>query len=139
MSTQVQNIGKFLAHELLHDPRVAAAATTLVADVIRRPSTREAFLDLVVWTVDRDQTKAAVRDALRAVVADLCRDGHTQERAGELIAAALRTGDTRDAVPGGARVLGARRGASDFEHWRQIIAAFSAALPRRASRGSLRF
>ena len=71
---EVQSIGRFLAHEILHDPSVSAAATTLVADVIRRESTKAAFLDLVLWTLERDATRTLVRDQLRAVVADLCAD-----------------------------------------------------------------
>merc|ERR1719482_388194 len=74
---EVQSIGKFLAHEILHDPSVSAAATTLVADVIRRESTKQAFLDLVLWTLERDATRSLVRDQLRAVVGDLCRDDFT--------------------------------------------------------------
>jgi len=95
---EVQSIGKFLAHEILHDPSVSAAATTLVADVIRRESTKQAFLDLVLWTLERDATRSLVRDQLRAVVGDLCRDDFTQLRVSELLGAALGRDATRDAA-----------------------------------------
>ena len=95
---EVRSIGRYLAHELLHDPAVGDAAATLAADVVRRPSTRDAFLDLVVWTVGRDATRHAVRGQLGAVVGDLCDDEPTRAKFGALIAAALQTPAAQEAI-----------------------------------------
>ena len=105
--SEVRSIGRYLAHEILHDPAVGDAAATLAADVVRRPSTRDAFLDLVVWTTARDATRHAVRGQLGAVVGDLCDDAPTRERVGALLAAALATPATTAAIATvGADVLG---------------------------------
>ena len=70
--------------------RFGDAAATRAADVVSRPSTRDAFLDLGVWTVGRDATRHAARGQLSAVVGDLCEDEPTRAKFGTLIAAALQ-------------------------------------------------
>lgn len=96
-------VGKYLAHEILHDPNVADAATTLTKDVLVQQGTKEAALDLVTWIVEKDVSRDVVRSLLKNVVMDLAQDDDVVQRLAELVAAALG----REAAKNATVLLGA--------------------------------
>lgn len=96
--TSAEIVGKYLAHEILHDPTVASAAAKLASEVIKRPETKDAALDLVAWIVDHQRAREVVRELLKDVVIDLAKDDHIIAGLGTLLAAALDRSDTRKAV-----------------------------------------
>lgn len=91
-------VGKSLAHEILHDATVAQAATKLTRDVLLQQETRDAALDLVLWIVERDESRQVVRSLLKAVVIDLAQDDEVVDELASMAARALKRESARNAV-----------------------------------------
>lgn len=91
-------VGKSLAHEILHDATVAQAATKLTRDVLLQRETRDAALDLVLWIVERDESRQVVRSLLKTVVIDLAQDDEVVEELASMAARALKRESARNAV-----------------------------------------